>query len=140
MGYSPCIIFITAAVKSDMDAIWAAMGRGQGAFSRKCCPIDPEATWETPATHYMMQDESATVEDEVIWRALVSNQDLPELPPGVVWGEEEVITAAAAMAAATEANVDIFSHIGSFTSERSRVWRNKCFETMDLQFVPDEPL
>lgn len=133
MAYSPCMIFVQAANQADMNAVWTAMGRG-APFLRKCCAIDPNATDQTPATHFVTLDESATLELEQTWRAMIDNQDLPEIAG--TWGEDGIISAQDAQAVLASGNW-LFSHVGDFTAEQDLAWQNGCFATLGIQFVPD---
>ncbi len=106
----PTICIITDAHKSAANRVWEAMGRGPGTFS---IPIvnDPAATWDSPATHWLMADDSAMPADVAAWQAL-QRGDLPPVPAGVVWGENGVIDAASAMAAVTASNLQVYSASG----------------------------
>ena len=135
---APSIVICTAAVRDDINLIWEAMGRGPNNISRKLCAIDPEATWETPATHYMMQDMTATDADEANWKAMAENNDLP--PIEGVWGENGVISASNAQAAISGGNMQVYSAAGLVTPQIRDDWRDGVLLGAGLQFVPEEPV
>jgi hypothetical protein len=137
MSSLPTIVICTAATRDDINLVWEAMGRGPNNISRKMCAIDPLATFETPPTHYMMQDMSATDTDVIIWQGLCSG-DLP--PISGVWGEEGIIEAATAQAACSGGNMQVYSAAGLETSQQATEWRDGTFLGVGLQFVPDEPI
>src|SRR5690606_28355866 len=70
MSNLPCIIICAASVATDVNLVIEAQGKGPNAVSRGLCAIDPSATHETPATHFMMQDMSAQGTDGVIWQGI----------------------------------------------------------------------
>lgn len=92
----PSVCTITAAKKTDINLVFAAMGEGPETFTRKLCATGV-ATYETPATHYLMSHAGATDSQVAIWQAMTEG-NLPPLPDGVVWGEDGVISAAAVLA------------------------------------------
>lgn len=136
MSNLPFVGICTAAAKTNVDLVWEAMGRGPGTFSRKVCAVGPGVTWQTAATHYLSSDASATDSDIAIWQGFAA-ANLPPLPEGVVWGENGVIGAAAAIAAISGANLQVYSvsgdvlpvdHIAGILAGRG------------LRYVPDEPI
>jgi len=92
----------TAAAVTNINLVIEAMGRGPGSLSRKCTTVANPA-WDATPTHYFMSDQSATPELQSVFLGF-ANGDLPPLPEGVVWGENGVISAAAALAAITAEN------------------------------------
>lgn len=132
----PMVCVVTAAKRDDANLVWAARGLGPETFMRKLCAIDPEATWETPATHYVMSDVAATdVEVDTCNQMTAGN--LPPLPEGTVWGEDGVISASAAMAA-TDGSVLVVSSMAGDVEPLVHV--AAVLQTLGLQFVPDMPL
>lgn len=137
MSNLPCIVICKAEVVNDLNNIWEAMGRGPNNISRKMCAVDPNATHETPATHYMMQDMSAQDSDVIVWQAMCEG-DLPII--NGTWGEDGIIEAAAAQAAAGNNNMQIYSAAGLVGGQDATDWRDSIFAGRGLQFVPDEPI
>lgn len=45
-------------------------------FIRKVCPLDPAPTWETPHTHWYMNDERMTPEDLEIIQSMLPIEGL----------------------------------------------------------------
>jgi len=130
----PSICIVTAEAVVDARLVWLAMGRGPNSFIRKLCAIDPEATWETTPTHYLMSDVSSSESDVAAWQAM-ANGDLPEIEG--VWGEDDVISAAAAMAATSAANLQVYSASGDVipTDHAAGILGSR-----GLMLVPDPPL
>jgi hypothetical protein len=137
MSNLPCIMVAKAAAKTDINLVLEAQGRGPGNLSRKMCSIDPLATFETPATHYMMQDMSATDTLVASWQA-ACNGDLPAIEGQ--WGQEGVIASLAAQTACSGGNMQVFSAAGLVTGEDATNWRDGTFLGIGLQFVPDMPI
>lgn len=137
MSNLPAIVICTAAVRANVNLVWEAMGRGPNNLSRKLCSIDPEATYETPATHYLMQDMGATDSDVAIWQGLCENN----LPPiEGTWGEDGIIEAGDAQAACGGGNMQVYSAAGIVTPQQRDEWRDGVLLGAGLQFVPDEPI
>lgn len=109
----PVICICTAAVVTDINLVWEAMGRGPGTFSRKLTD-DPNATPESVPTHYLMSDASTDSATVAEWQAMTSG-NLPQTPEGVVWGVDGVISAEDAMNAVDGANLQIYSAAGDVT-------------------------
>ncbi len=107
----PYIALVTDAKRNDLNRVFAAMGWGPENFTRKCCAIDPAATSETPPTHWLTSAAGATSSDVAMLQAM-TNGDLPILPMGVVWGENDVISAAEAMAACNGSVFHVYSAAG----------------------------
>lgn len=95
MSYLPCILICTEAHHVDADAVIAAQGRGAGSFVQGRHLVAVNTTG--PVIARLCQDMSATPELEASWRAFAANADLPQIEG--VWGEDGVISAAAAQAA-----------------------------------------
>lgn len=130
------VCLVTDAKKVDINLVFAARGLGPETFSRKVCAIDPEATDATPPTHWLMSMANGNAEELAILQAMTEG-DLPPLPEYVVWGEDGVISAQAAMAATDGAVFQVYScagdvepvdHVAAVLASRS------------LQYVPDPPL
>ena len=134
---APTIVIVTAASQPDINDIWEAMGMGPGTVSVPLCAIDPGATWETPATHYLMMDMGAQQADVNVWSAMAQSNDLPPLPNGTVWGENGVISAADAQAAISAGNMFVFPAYGLETAQDRLNWRNGALEGLGLQLIPD---
>ncbi len=134
----PTICIVPAADRDNLNLVWEAMGRGPGTFSRGLCAIDAGATYEEPATHYLMQDMGPTDAEVAEWQALTAG-DLPDI--GVnVWGVSGIISAADAQAAGAGLLVFSAAGIGSGSSQQTTDWRNGTLLGIGLQFVPDEPI
>lgn len=139
MSNAPCIVIATEANRTNVNLIWEAMGRGPDSLSRKLCAIDPGATYETPATHYLMQDMSATDADVALWAAMAgAGRDLP--PIAGTWGELGIISAQDAQAAIGPGNIFAFPAYGLETEQDELNWRDGVLSGMGLQFVPDAPV
>ncbi len=133
---APTICICTAAAKTDLNRVWDAMGQGPNTFSVALCADDPGATWETPPTHYLMQDMGAQQTDVDIWTAMAQNNDLP--PISGVWGEDGVITAAEAQTAISSGNLFVFPAYGLQTYQDRDNWKAGVLSGTSLIFVPDE--
>lgn len=130
----PVVCIVTAVAKANADAVWEAWGRGPNTFVRQLCAINAGATWQTPATHYLMAD-SSTEESEVAIMQAMGNGDLP--PISGVWGVAGVISAAAALAAITAANLQVYSAAGDVVPIDHA---NGVLLGRGLQFVPYPPI
>jgi hypothetical protein len=130
----PVICIVTAAAKAGADAVWEAWGRGPNTFVRGLCAIDPDATWETPPTHYLMAD-SSTEESEVAIMQAMANGDLP--PISGVWGVAGVVSAAVALASITAANLQVYSASGDVVPVDHM---NGILAGRGLQTVPYPPI
>lgn len=107
----PFIAIVTDAKKTDLNLVFNAMGWGPNTFTRKCCAISPSATHLTPPTHWLTSAAAATDSDVAMLQAM-TNGDLPDLPEGVVWGVDGVISAADAIAACDGAVFHVYSAAG----------------------------
>lgn len=130
------VCIVTDAKKNDINLVFAARGMGPGTFTRKLCAVDPGATYETPPSHWLMSNAAGDGAELTVLQAMTQG-DLPPLPPGSVWGEDGVISAADAMAACDGAVMQVYScagdvepvdHVAAVLASRG------------LQFVPDPPL
>lgn len=127
----PVICIITASARDDANRVWDAMGRGPATFTRKLCD-DANATPETEPTHYVMADSSSEEEDVYAWQRM-SNGDLPQITG--VWGEDGVIDAAAAQAAVSAANLQVYAASGNVTPMEHLTG---ILSGRELYLVPDE--
>lgn len=107
----PYIAIVSAAHRDHLNLVLEAVGWGPGNFARRCCAINPAATSSTPATHYLTSAAAATDTDVAMLQAMTQG-DLPDLPEGVIWGENGVISAADAMAASDGSVFHIYSAAG----------------------------
>lgn len=120
----PRITIAVASAITNLNRIGAAMGAGSVYFSgRKLCAIDPNATYQTPATHWLSQDMSALDSDAPVFQGMAQNADLP--PITGVWGEDGVISSQAYTAAGEDTPTQ---------------WRDGILTGLGLQLVPDEPM
>lgn len=131
----PRIAIVTAAAYADLNRICNAMGLGTAYFTRKLCAIDENATHETPATHYMVQDMSAQSSEQDMWQGMAQEADLP--PISGVWGEDGVISAQDAQAALAFGNLKVDTTAGE---DNPTAWRDGILLGRGLMFVPDEPI
>ena len=132
----PFIAIVTAACKNDLNATLAAVGWGPESFTRKCCAIDAGATWGTTPTHYLTSAAAATDTDVAMLQAMTQG-DLPDLPDGVVWGENGIISAAAAMACSDASVFHVYSAAGDIEPVDHAA---AVLASEGLQYVPDAPL
>jgi len=132
MASLPTILICPVSAKDGINAVLEALGRGPNNISRKLCAVDPEATYETPATHYMMQDMGATDADVLLWADMKAGN----LPDSVAWGEEGIISAVDAIAACAQMN--LYSAAQDFKLPWE--WCSDVLASVGLMFVPDEPI
>lgn len=63
-------MLVTDAEKANVEAAIAALPVNYAIqFSRKVCPKEPIPTWETPHTHWYMNDQSVPDEVFAAWAA-----------------------------------------------------------------------
>ena len=132
----PSICICKAEVVDDVNAVWEARGRGPNNFSRKLCAVDPLATDQTPATHYLVADSSTSYEEVQVMHGFANNQ-LPPLPEGVYWGVDGIISSEDAQIALNGTNLQVYSASGDVAPVDHA---NGILESRGLQFVPDPPL
>lgn len=114
---SPVIMTATAAAVDDINAIFEALDYGENAISAACISADAiDPSPETPATHYINMDRSATEAKLLTWRAMAQGT-LPTLPNGVEWGVNGVISEQAAQAALTLGNLRVACEDGNASSQ-----------------------
>jgi hypothetical protein len=132
----PVVCIVTNAQKTNLNLVFEAMGMGPETFTRKCCAIDPNATDQTPPTHWLMSYVAATDSDVAIYQTMTAG-NLPPLPQGVVWGVNGIISAADAMAASDGSVFHVYSAAGQIEPV------DHCaavLQSEGLQYVPDPPL
>lgn len=132
----PFVALVTDAHKVNLNLTLAAVGWGPESFSRKVCAIDPGATFETAATHWLTSHAGASDTDVAMLQAM-TNGDLPILPEGVVWGEDGVISAAGAMAASDGTVFQVYSAAGDVEPVDHVA---AVLASRGLQYVPEPPL
>jgi hypothetical protein len=137
MSAVPAILICTDAVKTDANLVWNATGRGPSTFSVPLVADDENATHETPATHWLAQDMSATAALAVTWLGM-TNGDLPQISG--VWGVDGVISAQDAMAACMGGNLQVYSAGGLIEGNAAIEWRNAILAGRGLIIRPDEPI
>jgi hypothetical protein len=137
MSAVPAILICTDAVKTDANLVWNATGRGPNTFSVPLVADDENATYETPATHWLAQDMSATAALAVTWLGM-TNGDLPQISG--VWGVDGVISAQDAMAACMGGNLQVYSAGGLIEGNAAIEWRNAILAGRGLIIRPDEPI
>lgn len=123
------------AAVENINLVLEAMGRGPNSLSRPATST-PNPTWETAATHKYMSDQGATGEFAAILLGFSNNQ-LPPLPDGVVWGENGIISSADAQAAITAENFAFDSFNDGFTPGEQVEAE---LSALGLSVVPDPPL
>lgn len=140
----PAVCIVTAAHKTNINLVFAAMGEGPETFTRKLCAVDPLATTSTPPTHWLMSHAGATDSMVAIWQAMTQG-NLPPLPEGVVWGVDGVISAADAMAATHGSVFHVYSAAGDIEPvdfilgkpDANDVRQGGVLASEGLQYVPD---
>ena len=129
MGTVPSIVICPQSQADKLSIVFDAMGRGPNSFTqgRALCAIDPDATPNTPATHRFIQDMSATVELEDLWRKMAAGEAMPQ----VNWGETAGITESSAIAAAASMTVISIAGQGAGSMNIDSILAG-----LGLQFVP----
>ena len=130
----PAICVCTAAVRTNVNLVWEAMGRGPGTFSRKLTD-EASPTPESPATHYLMSDTSATEADVAEWQAMASG-DLPNIGQNQ-WGQNGIISSVDAQEATSGANLQVYSASGDVIPIDHA---NGILASRGLKFVPEEEI
>lgn len=127
------VCIVTDAQKTNINLVFAARDMGPETFTRKLCTMDAGATYATPPTHWLMSMANGDQAELAVLMSMTKG-DLPDLPMGVVWGEDGTISAASAMAATAGAVFQVYScagdvepvdHVAAVLASRS------------LQYVPD---
>lgn len=104
------VCIVTDAQKTNINLVFAARGMGPETFTRKLCATGA-ATPATPPTHWLMSMATGDATELAVLQAMTEG-DLPDLPEGVVWGEDGVISAANAMAATAASVFHVYSAAG----------------------------
>lgn len=135
----PVIITVAAAHVDSVNAIFEAMGKGANTVTVKCCSTaiaDP--THETPASHYIAQDMSATDSDVAEWQAMTSGSFRDDLSS--LWGRDGLLTLVAARVACMGGNMTVASEAGLDTNEERESFLSGILIGKGLQLVPDPPV
>lgn len=127
MTSTPCILIVTETHASAMDAVLAAQGRGTGTFMGGRRLVAAGTTG--PVVARLAQDMTATADLESAWRAMASDRDLPAIAG--TWGENGVISAAAAQAAM--AGLSVHSVAGVVPDD----WTASVLAAHDYEFEPE---
>ena len=126
----PSIVICPEAQADQLSIVFEAMGRGPDSFTngRKVCAKDAGATSSTPPTHRLIQDMSATVDVEDMWRKMAAGEAMPQ----VIWADVANITEATAIAAA--ASMTVYSVAGEMASQLDA---ETILDGLGLQYVPE---
>lgn len=134
MASRPTLGIILAAARDNANLVWVAMGRGT-AFNiplfdtpGKFVGLDEPAAW------YFF-DHSAEKAQTDEWQAMQDGA-LPAPVPGVVWGEDGVISAADAMAAVARSNMTIAIMTGDLVAPEE--FRNGILAAANLYLATPE--
>lgn len=130
------VLIVTDAKRDDLNLVFAARGWGPENITRKLCAVDPEATDQTPPTHWLSSNAAGNQTELDILNAMTEG-DLPPVPEGTVWGENGVISAANAMAACDGAVMQVYSAAGDVEPVDHVA---AVLASRGLQYVPDPPL
>jgi len=137
MANVPAILICADAKHTDCNRTFDAIGRGPNTFSvALVAASDDSATYQSPATHWLGQDMSATDELTSIWLAM-TNGEMPAITGS--WGEDGIISEVDAVAACTSGNLQVYSAGGLIDSAAAMAWRNAVLEGAGLKLRPDEP-
>lgn len=129
------VCLVTDAYKTNINLVFAARGLGPETFTRKVCAAGA-ATPSTPPTHWLMSMANGDQAELNVLTAMTEG-DLPDLPMGVVWGEDGVISAADAMTATGGSVFQVYSAAGDVEPVDHVA---AVLASRDLQYVPDPPL
>lgn len=130
----PVVLIGKAATIINLRKVWEAQGQGPSAFGRKLCAINPAATYETPATAYLMSDAGVANDLVTAWQQM-PNGNLPQIEG--VWGVDGVVSAADAMEATNADNLHVYTASGDISPPDHA---NAVIASEGYQYVPDEPL
>jgi len=108
MATQPYIAICTHAARDDINRVYAATGAGPETFSRMLHSEPGKVIGVDIPTHWLAADTNADAGKVANWNAMIGG-DLPPVAPGVVWGENGVISAADAMAAVGNDNMRIYA-------------------------------
>lgn len=127
-----------AAAIDDVRLVLGAMGLGFGGFGVALVASDDDtATPETTPTGYYQYDATADSDLVAALQALVGG-DVPGLDQNgnpILWGENGVITQAAAIAAFANENVQIISGVG-IASADLQAWRDQNIDALGYKLRP----
>lgn len=133
----PRITLAKVEALTDLNRIGHALDLGTGYFTGLAlCAIDPNATWETPPTHYAGHDQHAQSSEQEMWQGMAQAADLPELPYGRLWGEDGIISSLDAQNALAFGNLKIVTAAGE---DDPAAWFEGTLLGWGLQRVPSEP-
>lgn len=104
------VCIVTSAKVAHLNLVFGARGLGPDTFTRKLC-ASGAATPSTPPTHWLMSLANGDQAELNILTAMTAG-DLPDLPNGVVWGENGVISAADAISASDGGVLHVYSAAG----------------------------
>jgi len=130
------VMIVTDGKRDDLNRVFAARGWGPENITRKLCAVSPLATDQTSPTHWLASNAGGSSEELAILNGMV-NGDLPPVPYGTVWGENGVISAAAAMAACDGSVFQVYSCAGDIEPVDHVA---AVLASRGLQYVPDPPL
>lgn len=130
----PTIVLVKAAAVTNVNLILEAMGSYPP--NNIASPFGPgdelnPPDYLEPPTYFGMM-EPMTLAQENTFKAMAHEQDLPALPPGVVWGEDGVISALDAVEALSDENVLVFSAAGIITGPTQNAFVTKTLEILGL--------
>lgn len=130
MANVPSIVICPEAQAEKLSIVFEAMGRGPDTFTqgRKVCVKSAGATSATPPTHRLIQDMSANVAIEDMWRKMAAGEAMPQ----VVWADVPNITEATAVAAA--ASMTVYSVAGAMSDDLDAA---TILDGLGLQYVPE---
>lgn len=131
MSTQPIVCVVAATDRANANKVWSAWGKGPDTFTRKLT-TDAVPTTSSPVTHYLMADSSTSVEDVQIIQGF-ANGDLP--PINGAWGVDDVIEAAAALAAIDGTSLQCYSASGNVAPLDHC---NAILASRGLNFVPEE--
>jgi len=112
-SHLPCAIIVKDAFKADAEAVMTAYRGMPVEFIRAVIASDTvNPTSSTPPTHWLMFDASTSYDNVSVYLAFADN-DLPPLAdPSAVWGQDDLIDAAAAMTAVNATNMQVYAASG----------------------------
>lgn len=130
------LAIVTAAQRANLNLAFNAMGRGPDTFSRAVCELDPEATWETPPTHYASYNAVADIADAAKFAsAQAGTLPLDDAGDPVNWGEDGNPSEEDAIAAFAELQFWV-----NASDVEPLVFAEANLTAANLQFVPFQPL
>lgn len=130
------VCIVADAYRNNINLVFAARGLGPETFIRKLCAASPSATPSTPATHWLSSNAAGSQEELNILTAMTEG-NLPPVPDGVIWGEDGVISEAAAIAATDGSVFQVYSAAGDIEPVDHVA---AVLASRGLQYVPDPPI